>query len=449
MPRPWTSLSRPGRRDTPLKRRSQKPAVCAGKCERGLGYSGLWMTRTELSKWEIGGGGDGAGEVAEEAAALVGADHDQAAGVLLGDLDEALPGGRRFDRQRLGAEARLLGELGAVGGGFLRRLLDLVGRGRVELAAFDRHEADVGGLPDADDERLAAGRELDARLLDRVAGEVGAVVGEDRRGRRASQGDGGALDASMISQLLRSRPVPRPGRSRRRASSGGDVVGGALAGEEALEVRRLRAGAAEPVERRPGTTPPRSARAKPIQSAMPTPWLRPPPTFSGEVGEDRRDHERGDGAQELDDREDALQVRRPQREAGDEQGRGDGGAEADAGEEGADQGQCLRSRAPRSGRPGCRRRGRPCRPAAGSGARASVITWPRANAVMHRAAELGQVEQAEVERAVLVRRAPRGQRRGRDRGRGGEQGERRCRRPGSTMVSMLRIVSSGFFAVAW
>src|ERR1700761_7953554 len=75
--------------------------------------------------------GDGAREVADQAAALVGADYDQAAGVLLGDLHQALPGRRRLDRQRLRAEARLRRQLGAVGGGFLRRLLDLVGRRRV------------------------------------------------------------------------------------------------------------------------------------------------------------------------------------------------------------------------------------------------------------------------------------------------------------------------------
>ena len=61
-----------------------------------------------------GGGGDGAGEVAEEAVALVGADHDQAALVLFGDLDQALPGGGRLDRQGLGVEARLAGQGGAV-----------------------------------------------------------------------------------------------------------------------------------------------------------------------------------------------------------------------------------------------------------------------------------------------------------------------------------------------
>ena len=67
-----------------------------------------------------GGGGDGAGEVAEQAVALVGADHDQAALVVFGDLDQALPGGGRLDRQGLGVEAGLAGQGGAVLGGFLR-----------------------------------------------------------------------------------------------------------------------------------------------------------------------------------------------------------------------------------------------------------------------------------------------------------------------------------------
>ena len=83
--------------------------------------------------------------MAEEAVALVGADHDQAALVVFGDLDQALPGGGRLDRQGRGGEARLVGQVGALFGGFLGGRLDLVGSCRLKLAAFGRDEADVGG----------------------------------------------------------------------------------------------------------------------------------------------------------------------------------------------------------------------------------------------------------------------------------------------------------------
>ena len=84
------------------------------------------------------GGGDGADEVAEEAVALVGADHDQPAAMVGGDLDQALPCRGRLDRQGLGVEAGLAGQRGTVLGGFLGRRLDLVRRRRLKLAAARR-----------------------------------------------------------------------------------------------------------------------------------------------------------------------------------------------------------------------------------------------------------------------------------------------------------------------
>ncbi len=47
-----------------------------------------------------------------------------------------------------------------------------------EMPVVDGHESDVCRLPDAEDLRGAAGRELPASLLDRELRELGAVVGE-------------------------------------------------------------------------------------------------------------------------------------------------------------------------------------------------------------------------------------------------------------------------------
>ena len=80
-------------------------------------------------------------------------------------------------------ESRLLCQRCAVLGGLLGGLPHLVGRRGVEVLFAGRHEADVARLPDADDQRVATGRELAAGLLDRELRELGAVVGEQHRPR--------------------------------------------------------------------------------------------------------------------------------------------------------------------------------------------------------------------------------------------------------------------------
>ena len=71
----------------------------------------------------------------------------------------------------------------------------------MEVAAVDGHEPDVGGLPDADHERVPSGRELEARLLDRELGELRAVVGEE---------DGPADGWRPIWRLVAGRHSVRP-----------------------------------------------------------------------------------------------------------------------------------------------------------------------------------------------------------------------------------------------
>ena len=66
------------------------------------------------------GSRDAAHQVPHEPRAAVRADHDQARVVLLGGLDDALPGRRGLDRHAWRAEAGLLRQRGSVGGGLLR-----------------------------------------------------------------------------------------------------------------------------------------------------------------------------------------------------------------------------------------------------------------------------------------------------------------------------------------
>ena len=126
---------------------------------------------------------------------------------------------------------------------------------------------------------------------------------------------------------------------RTRASSGGEYHAG-LSPARKREVRGLRAGAAERVERHADErASDGEAEADPERDLCPD--LQAAANCRGEVDEDRRDHERRHGPQQLDDREHSLQVGRRQREACHEQRRRDRRAEPDAGQARADEGRRL------------------------------------------------------------------------------------------------------------
>jgi hypothetical protein len=88
------------------------------------------------------------------------ADHDHAGAVLLGDLDEALPGRRGLGARNARVESGLLGKFRAVGRGRFGGLPDGNGVVGVEVLSANWQEADVRRLPDAGDQRLTAGLEL-------------------------------------------------------------------------------------------------------------------------------------------------------------------------------------------------------------------------------------------------------------------------------------------------
>jgi hypothetical protein len=109
------------------------------------------------------------------------ADDDQARLVLVRCLNDCLPGGRALDRERRRPEAGRLRQLGAVLGGLLGGVPDVVGGGGVELRAGLGHEPDVERAPHREHDRVATGRQLPAGFGDRLPGEVGAVVGDENR----------------------------------------------------------------------------------------------------------------------------------------------------------------------------------------------------------------------------------------------------------------------------
>ena len=233
-------------------------------------------------------------------------------------------------------EARRLGQLRPVGRGVLRRPLDLRALLGIDVDVVVGDEPDVEGLPHAHDERLAAGAQQFAGLADRQIGELGAVVGDHDRARTRRRAHR-ACRASSATAPGAARPL-----TRSRANSGGE--------DQRRPRRRGTARCrAPPAARRrarratTAITPPATASPAPIHSAMPAP-PNGRADGGGEVGEDRRDHERRDRAQQLDDREHPLQVGRRQREAGDEQRRRDGRADADPGQPGADQRERLAGR---------------------------------------------------------------------------------------------------------
>ena len=95
--------------------------------------------------------------------------------------------------------------------GLLCRLLHLGRILGVEVLLVDGDESDVGGLPDAEDEGIASGRQLPPRLLDRKLGQV--------RGP-------GLLESPCQSALSVATWVVMILRRRSLASSGGEYQAG-------------------------------------------------------------------------------------------------------------------------------------------------------------------------------------------------------------------------------
>src|ERR1700728_1225967 len=113
--------------------------------------------------------------------------------------------------------------------------------------------------------------------------------------------------------------------------------------EEQVEVRCLRACAAERVDRGTnGAAAERESQSDPQGSCGSS--TEAPAGRCGEVDEDRRDHECRCSPEELDYGEDALEVAGGKRKTGDEQCRCDRGAESEPRQARADEGQHLAGR---------------------------------------------------------------------------------------------------------
>ena len=112
------------------------------------------------------GSGNTAEQVPHETAAAVRTDHDQARMALLGGLNNPSPRRRGFNCQTLRPEPFLLCERRSVRGGLLGSPSDFVRCIRVEVVLGDGLEADIGGLPYAENKRVATGRKLTPRAVD-------------------------------------------------------------------------------------------------------------------------------------------------------------------------------------------------------------------------------------------------------------------------------------------
>lgn len=117
------------------------------------------------------GSGNTAEQVPHETAAAVRTDHDQARMALLGGLNNPSPRRRGFNCQTLRPEPFLLCERRSVRGGLLGSPSDFVRCIRVEVVLGDGLEADIGGLPDAQDQCDSPGRDFARRVLDRKPSE--------------------------------------------------------------------------------------------------------------------------------------------------------------------------------------------------------------------------------------------------------------------------------------
>jgi hypothetical protein len=159
------------------------------------------------------------GYPAAELAVTVRADDDQARLLLVGRVDDRLPGGRSLEGQWGRPEPGRLGQRGAVLGGLLGSLPDVVCAGGVELRAGLRYEPDAERAPHREDDRITPCGQLAAGLGDRVAGEVGAVIGDEHR--PAAVGVPGHRTPERMGSQRRGAPTAAlPGSHDRRSGSG-------------------------------------------------------------------------------------------------------------------------------------------------------------------------------------------------------------------------------------
>ena len=192
---------------------------------------------------------DGSGNAAEqppdEPAAAVGAEHDQACFALLG-RSSTIPFqvGAASICDALRPEPGPLCQRGSVGCGLLRRRLHLGRVLGVEVLVVDGYESDVCRLPDAEDECVAAGRELLRRLARSRVGR--ARSRRRRRGRVRAPRRSGRVDGISVGAF--GRELCRGDASTDSCQQRRGVPRWALAREEALEVGGLWVGAAERVE---------------------------------------------------------------------------------------------------------------------------------------------------------------------------------------------------------
>jgi hypothetical protein len=101
-----------------------------------------------------------------ETSVTVSTKNNQARLKLVSGVNNPLPRGRSFHGQTLCPKTCVPSERRAEFGYLFCGLADLIRCIGVEVAHIDRLEADIGGLPYAKHDRVAASRELTSRALD-------------------------------------------------------------------------------------------------------------------------------------------------------------------------------------------------------------------------------------------------------------------------------------------
>ena len=254
-------------------------------------------------------------EDAAEPAAAVGAEHDEARVALLGDVDDPFQVGAASTATRAGSKARGLGARGAVCRGLLGGRPHLARSRPRRTPPAGGHESDVERLPDGDDER----RRASSRAARRPA-RSRAWPDRSRR-RRTPPGAEPRFDGSSSTTRVSSASVAAAGVVAHAASSGGEYHAGPLPSRKRSRSGVCRPRSAEYVEQDgDDRAADGEAEADPERDAGARSFTLPP-TVAAKCAKTGRDHERRDGAQELDDREHSLQVCGGQREAGGEQRR--------------------------------------------------------------------------------------------------------------------------------
>jgi hypothetical protein len=108
----------------------------------------------------------------------MGSDHNEACIVLVGGVNDGLPGWGCLDRAGICPESGRVSHPDSARSRLFGSFVDFIGARCVQLRVWLWDETDTERTPDSENKRVPPCRNLSASLGDRGVGQVGAIVGE-------------------------------------------------------------------------------------------------------------------------------------------------------------------------------------------------------------------------------------------------------------------------------